>query len=61
METRKSTYLKPVGTLQLIAIIAVVIGHFAVKEPAFMHLQRLETGRWTPAWSTVLYAHGPFL
>ena len=37
METRKSTYLKPVGTLQLIAIIAVVIGHFAVKEPAFMN------------------------
>lgn len=37
MDTRNDTYLKPFGSLQLIAIIAVVIGHFAVKEPAFIN------------------------
>lgn len=37
MTTDKSSYLKPIATLQLIAVIAVVIGHFSVKEPTFMN------------------------
>lgn len=37
MTTNKRSYLKPIASLQLIAIIAVVIGHFAVKDPAFMN------------------------
>ena len=37
MTTDKSSYLKPIATLQLIAVIAVVTGHFAVKDPAFMN------------------------
>ena len=37
MTTDKSSYLKPIATLQLVAVIAVVIGHFAVKDPAFMN------------------------
>ena len=37
MTGKESTYLKPIGTLQLIAIVAVVIGHFAVKDPSFMN------------------------
>lgn len=37
MATRQFTYLTAIGSLQLIAIIAVVIGHFAVKNPSFMN------------------------
>lgn len=31
------TYLKPIGSLQLLAIIFVVIGHFAIRKPEFIN------------------------
>lgn len=37
METRNNTYLKPIGSLQLIAIITVVFGHFAIPDSTFMN------------------------
>ena len=37
MGTDNRTYLKPIGSLQLLAIISVVIGHFAVRDPIFMN------------------------
>ena len=37
MTTENSSYLKSIATLQLMAIIAVVIGHFGVKDSAFMN------------------------
>ena len=36
IEKRNNTYFKPIGTLQLIAIIAVVLGHFAIPNSTFI-------------------------
>ena len=37
MDAKKSSYLQPLGTLQLLAIITVVIGHFWVKNNEFLN------------------------
>lgn len=37
METRANSYLKPLGTLQLIAVIAVVVGHYGIPDSTFMN------------------------